>query len=619
MASYSNTIKELAKIFEVESFNTTQEQKANAAIDKVAGNNKKITENLSGANGPLMKLDAYISKLDKSSNSTAQWNTSVLEMGSAITSTLRNIVSLNFTDAFKSISEIAEPFLEVDQALRNQINKELGLTGRLSRDIRTSIIEASEGTLEFGIGTEHITQLYTSFVTQLGRAVPLSKQLLQETSMVARASGVSMDEAGKFLANLENFGLSINQGPKVLEEMSDTARSLGLSTTKFMSYAAENLKLINTLGFEKGVRGFTEIAAKASLIGFNLQSAAGVAEKLFDIDSAVEMAAQLNVLGGDFGKLGNAIDLMFAPTNGIEGFTNDLMKATKEFVTFNAEKNTFDVSPLDLRRAREFAKATGLSLEEVIESGKRLSKMEMIKDRISFIPNLSDEERDLIGSLGQLNKDGEVTIKGRTITELREDGKLTAAINGLKQEDAKGKMSQKDILNEQLNMFSKSNFYLKQIALSLGAFGDNAGLFNVLGNDLNDFVYELLGENSKESDDLIQKLSYALKNKDMSGFNEAFNDDEISNRIEKLNLGESLEKIKTSVQTYITKIDANNNRVQEGFGARLANAESNQNVTVEAKTNLTIVMDGKRYKLTTDQWKAIEELTKGAITSIATE
>jgi DNA-binding ferritin-like protein (Dps family) len=620
-----STIDAIKKIFNEKELTQQQSNDLNAAIDSAVKSSDTTKKNSSEGDSLLTKLNNFIDALDKSTNSTVQWNTSVLKMGDAVVKTLGNIVGKDssFADVLNGLAGIASPFLEVDQALRNQVNKELGLTGRLSRDIRTSIIEASEGTLEFGIGTEHITKLYTSFVTQLGRAVPLSKELLQNTSMVARASGVSMDEAGKFLANLESFGLSINQGPKVLEEMSDTARSLGLSTTKFMSYAAENLKLINTLGFEKGVRGFTEIAAKASLIGFNLQSAAGVAEKLFDIDSAVEMAAQLNVLGGDFGKLGNAIDLMFAPTNGIEGFTNDLMKATKEFVTFNAEKNTFDVSPLDLRRAREFAKATGLSLEEVIESGKRLSKMEMIKDRISILPNLSDEERDLIGSLGQLNKDGQVTIKGQTVTKLMEDGKLTSAINGLKQEGAKSDRSQKDILNEQLNIFSKSNFFLKQIALKLGAFGDDAGLFNVLGNDLNDFVYQLLGENSKESEDLIQKIAMAVKGQDASGFNEVFNtiknSKELSQRVVDLNLTDSLNKLKTSVSTYVDGVIANNNRVQEGYGTRLANAESNQNVTVEAKTNLTIVMDGKRYQLTTDQWKAIEELTKGAITRITTE
>ena len=62
--------------------------------------------------------------------------------------------------------------------------------------------------------------------------------------------------------------------------MASTARSMGLSTNKFMEFATTNLKMINTLGFSKGIRGFTQIAAKASSIGYDLASAQSAAEKL---------------------------------------------------------------------------------------------------------------------------------------------------------------------------------------------------------------------------------------------------------------------------------------------------------------------------------------------------
>ena len=626
MANTDKTYNDIIKALGVDAskLDSGQVRKTKEAIGAAATQSNTTTKSSETIIGGL---NGFITSLDKSTSASTQWNTNILTMADNALALSKNIMSMDFGKVFGSLRDIINPFNELDQSLRNNINKELGLTGKLSRDIRTSIIEAAEGTLEFGIGVGDITDVYVGLVKELGRATPLSKELLQNTAMWSRATGVSMSEAGSFLAKLENFGISINQGPKILEEMSDTARSMGLTTSKFMSYAAENLKLINTLGFEKGVRGFTEIAAKASSIGFNLQSAAGVAEKLFDIDNAVEMAAQLNVLGGDFGKLGNAIDLMFSPTNDMEGFTDSLMSATKEFVTFNSEKNTFDVSPLDLRRAREFAKATGLSLEEVIDTGKRLSKMEMIKDSISFIPNLTDEERDLIGSLGQLNENGEVTIKGKTVTELANLGQLSGAISELKQEDAEGKMSQKEILNEQLNMFSKSNYYLKAIALKLGAFGNDGGLFNIIGNDLNDLVYSVLG-NSEDTDKTMMGIIESLNSGNKEGFEKAFapitgmmNKEQLSKfSIMKQGISEyfsGMEAYKASNQSgYNGAFNVKNNQSSQGAMNMQSLSYGPQQATPQVNTNLTLVMDGQRYQLTRDQWKAVNEITAGYIASI---
>ena len=608
MAEFDSQINKILKALglETSSIDSGQADNVRKVIKDVANsakNNSNVNNNTSsGLSGTINTLNSFVRALDYSSSVSANFNANILDLGANLASVGESLLEMDFTKLFGSLKSLASPFIELDQSLRNQINKDLGLTGNLARGIRSTMIETAEETLRYGINVGDVTDSYTSFVSTLGRAVPLNKELLEDITMSARASGVSMSTAGDFLAKLENYGLSIQSGPKTLTEMSETARSMGLTTNKFMAYAAENLKLINTLGFDKGVKGFTEIAAKASSVGFNLQTAASSAEKLFDIDSAVEMAAQLNVLGGDFGRLGNAIDLMFMPTNDMEGFTDGLMKATQQFVTFNEEKNTFDVSPLDLRRAREFAKATGMSLEEVIETGKRMSKMELIKDRISFIPNLSDEERDLIGSLGQLNDSGDVTIKGKVISEMTQT-EVTQAINSLKQEDAKGKMSQKDILNEQLNMFSKMNNYLKAIAIELGAFDSEGGMFTLLGDDLNDLIYSVTGG---ENEDMFKDLTNVLMRQNSEGFEGAFTDFESQMTASQMTQWESIksgfETIKSGVQGYMGV----NNKF-DGFSAALSEGSAVETqLQVQNSFNPTIVIDGIGYALTRDQQKFVD-------------
>lgn len=613
MADYSGNFKKIAQLLGVDLSNvdSSKANEANKIIEDLNAQSKKTTQ----ATGAITNtsLKSITEQLGRASSATLSWNNSLFDVTDSfgvLIKTMSNSESSAF-DVFAAIQNIIQPLIDLDQALRTKVNKELGVSGRLSEDIRMSIVNTAKETIKYGINVDEIANAYDSFATSLGRAVPLSNELMANITKQARASGMSMSAAGDFLAKLENYGLSIQSGPKTLEEMSDTARSMGLTTNKFMSYAAENLKMINTLGFDKGVRGFTEIAAKASSVGFNLQTAASSAEKLFDIDSAVEMAAQLNVLGGDFGRLGNAIDLMFMPTNDMEGFTDGLMKATQQFVTFNEEKNTFDVSPLDLRRAREFAKATGMSLEEVIETGKRMSKMELIKDRISFIPNLSDEERDLIGSLGQLNDSGEVTIKGETISKLEDEGRLTGAINSLKQQDAQGNRTQEDILSEQLNTMVQSNLYLKGIALSAGAFGEGGGLLTLLGDDLNKLARETLVGKDKDIDfqsiqtQLVSGLADSFrKGSTTEGFESAFSEvfDNADGSVK-----QRLSTLRTQIEEYMGASVVKSKG--DGFAAALSEGSDimERRFNIQTVLNPHIFIDKNGNVLTRDQRKFVDE------------
>lgn len=550
--------------------------------------NKSNNNMSSGGTSALDMVSDYITGLGQVNSSAVAFDKNILQLTDDVLDFGKAMVSMDFGKIMTSLSTVAKPIIALDSALRKQVNVSLGLTGGLARDLRTDMIEVAEETTKYGIEIDDVAAAYSSFITDLGLAVPISRDVAEGLMLQSKAVGLSATQAGSFLATLTNFGVGLEKGPETLKEMASTARSMGLSTNKFMNFATTNLKMINTLGFSKGIRGFTQIAAKASSIGYDLASAQGAAEKLFDIDGAVEMAAQLNVLGGDFGKLGNAIDLMFSPTNDMEGFTNSLMDATKQFVSFNSEKNTFDVSPLDLRRAREFAKVTGMSIEEVIRSGKRLAKMDMIKDKISFLPDLSEDERTLIGNLGSISDSGEVTLKGKVVSEMG-SVELTNTLRSLKQEDKKKAMTEKEILNEQLNMFSKSVYYLKAIALQVTGAGDGGGAFTAVGDDLNDLVYDMVKDDTKREAMLDSFMTMFAKN-DIRGIEAS------------LAANATTPDQKIAVQGIKDKMDLYMKEYQNAMGVSAKNSgisgvgsslKENVNVKLSPTTNVSVTIDGQ--------------------------
>ena len=580
----------------------TQKQKIMAdELSKAASEASKKVGGSVTSQSALGKTSEYIKSLGSMGGATISFDKNILDLTDDVLKFGKAMVSLDFGKILTSFKELAKPIIALDTALRNQVNRSLGLTGGLARDLRADIIEVAEETTKYGIEIGYVADTYSTFINDLGLAVPISREVGEGLMLQARAVGLTASQAGSFLATLTNFGVGLEKGPETLKEMASTARSMGLSTNKFMEFATTNLKMINTLGFSKGIRGFTQIAAKASSIGYDLASAQSAAEKLFDIDGAVEMAAQLNVLGGDFGKLGNAIDLMFSPTNDMEGFTNSLMDATKQFVSFNAEKNTFDVSPLDLRRAREFAKVTGMSIEEVIRSGKRLAKMEMIKDKISFLPDLSEEERTLIGNLGSISDSGEVTLKGKLVSKM-ESAELTNTLRSLKQEDKKKAMTEKEILNEQLNLFTKSNYYLKAIALQVTGAGDGGGAFTAVGDDLNDLVYDMIKDDTKREAMLDSFMTMFAKN-DIRGI-EASLEANAKTDDQKI----AVQGIKDKMQSYMDEyqkvmgVSAKNSGIS-GVGSSL---KENVEVKLSPTTNVSVTIDSQLEKFTNDERKILK-------------
>ena len=566
-----------------------EKDKLDRYVKQVANEAANKSNNKMSSNGSALdRISDYITELGNVNSSAVAFDKNILQLTDDVIDFGKAMVSMDFGKIMTSLSTVAKPIIALDSALRKQVNVSLGLTGGLARDLRTDMIEVAEETTKYGIEIDDVAAAYSSFITDLGLAVPISRDVAEGLMLQSKAVGLSATQAGSFLATLTNFGVGLEKGPETLKEMASTARSMGLSTNKFMNFATTNLKMINTLGFSKGIRGFTQIAAKASSIGYDLASAQTAAEKLFDIDGAVEMAAQLNVLGGDFGKLGNAIDLMFSPTNDMEGFTNSLMDATKQFVSFNSEKNTFDVSPLDLRRAREFAKVTGMSIEEVIRSGKRLAKMDMIKDKISFLPDLSEDERTLIGNLGSISDSGEVTLKGKVVSEMG-SVELTNTLRSLKQEDKKKAMTEKEILNEQLNMFSKSVYYLKAIALQVTGAGDGGGAFTAVGDDLNDLVYDMVKDDTKREAMLDSFMTMFAKNdiRDIEA-SLAANATTPDQKIAAQGIKDKMELYMKEYQNTMG-VSAKNSGIS-GVGSSL---KENVNVKLSPITNVSVTIDGQ--------------------------
>ena len=80
----------------------------------------------------------------------------------------------------------------------------------------------------------------------------------------------------------------------------------------------------------------------------NMQSVFGLAEKVWNPDSALETVANLQMIGGAYQDLNDPIKLMYMATNDVEGLQDAIIGAAKSLVTYNREQGRFQVTGANL-------------------------------------------------------------------------------------------------------------------------------------------------------------------------------------------------------------------------------------------------------------------------------
>ena len=290
-----------------------------------------------------------------------------------------------------------------------QAELSMGILGGQSKFFSGTISKASESTIQLGVGVSDLAKGAAGYSDELGRSVVLSEAGYQAMAEMAKGTTLGMQGAAQMAGDMDRFGLSAEMSRDAIQETVDVAHSMGVNAEKAIKGLGKNLKIANTFHFKGGVKGMAEMAVYAEKMKVDIGSVAGMAGKVFRPEGAVEMAAQLQTMGGSFARLGNPFELMFKARNDFGAFTKDVAGAAAELAQFNSESGEFEIGGLQLDRMRELAKITGINEEQLSEMAKAGAKFNQIK---SMIPSTFEEEdKELISSIATMGKDGEWKVR----------------------------------------------------------------------------------------------------------------------------------------------------------------------------------------------------------------
>jgi hypothetical protein len=210
--------------------------------------------------------------------------------------------------------------------------------------------------------------------------------------------------------NFELIGLGIRDMSSLVEKMAMKSLALGLNSKTITSMVNDNLKMINKYGFKDGVEGLSRMAQKSVEFRMNMASVLTLANKVWEPDKALELVANLQVIGGAFGDLNDPIKLMYMATNDVEGLQKALIGAAQSLVTFNTEQGRFEIAGANLRRLRAMADEMGISYEELSNitiAGAERAQASM--DLLGKGFNVNDEDKEFLTNIARMEK-GEMVI-----------------------------------------------------------------------------------------------------------------------------------------------------------------------------------------------------------------
>ena len=395
--------------------------------------------------------------------------------------------------------------LSQESKLRTDINEKVGMQGELSKGLRDEMVAAYPATLRLGYGIDQLSSMMTTMMGETGRFNLISQGTIEQAAKTARAFVGDLSEMGKVFSQFEKVGLGASDASKAIDKAGISSLSLGLNSKKTTAELRDNLGKLNEYGFANGVQGLNRMVQTANEFRMSMSSVYQVADKVFSPESALELSANLQVLGGAIGDFNDPLKLMYMATNNVEGLQDALIGAAGSLTTYNQEQGRFEITGVNLRKAKAMAQELGISYEELAKGAIAASERSAAASALMTNGLIMDEkEKEFLTNLSQM-KEGKMVIEvpkslmsefnGQTevaLESLTESQKTTLLAN----QKAFEKMSAEDVARGQLSATENIQRDVAFLAATtrgqaVKAFKSAAEAAGITGEDSQQFVKDM--------------------------------------------------------------------------------------------------------------------------------
>ena len=348
----------------------------------------------------------------------------------------------------------------------NDLQKSFGTSRNRLDEFKVLLANTAPEFLKMGIGADKVTDTIKTLGSEFGTTGMFGKEALTELAATAKVTGL---QTQTLVENFRNVGVSMYDVGNTMLEVANYAKSVGVSVQAVSKGVVTNIEKMNLYNFENGTKGLTKMAAQAARLNFEMSETFKLADKVFNPEGAIELAAGLQRLGVASSELLDPLRSMDLAQNDPEQLQNELVNLTKTFTKFNQETGKFEILPGEKRRIREIAAEMNILPEKLAEMSIKASEFDKKMKSIEF-PTANKEEKELIASLSTLSG-GTAVISfrdelGNNVT--KEVNQLTPEdIQSLKEQEKLSSKTIEELAIDQLHVQEELNATASSIARSV--------------------------------------------------------------------------------------------------------------------------------------------------------
>ena len=436
--------------------NATESGDLVAAYVKIATTKSSSSKETSKSTSSSPKATTFAGTFNVTQSNT--FNSDEVTMTEDILGSLMSN-GFNLGKQLKSVGGEIFGQLQLENQLRTSINESIGISGQLSEGLRQEILGSYPAAIRFGYGLAQIGEMVTEIMTKSGRFNLISQETLEKSFSSARAFVGSLTEMGAAMTEFEQIGIGAGNAIDEINKAGKGSLELGLVAKGTIKDIRENIGKINEFGFKNGVQGLAEMSRQSKEFRINMSEAFKLADKVMDPANAIDMVANLQVIGGAFGDLNDPLKLMYDATNNVEALQDSLIKAASGLATYNQEQGRFEILGINQRRVRDMAAAMGVDYRELTKSAiASQERMLANNDLMAKGFSIPEKDKEFITNLSKMDN-GKMVIEIPKTLQQQFEGQSKIALEDLSQKQIETleanreqleKMSPEDIARDQV-------------------------------------------------------------------------------------------------------------------------------------------------------------------------
>ena len=288
-------------------------------------------------------------------------------------------------------------------SLRNDINSQIGISGQLSQDFREEIIKSLPVITSMGYEFGDLSKTIIKTMEQTGRFSLVNRETMEKMAVTSRAFIGDLENSAKLVRDFELLGIGNEEAFDNINKIGQSSLNIGLQARKVVSETQTNLSKINQYGFENGVNGLSRMVQKSIEFRIGMETAFQLADKVFSPEGAIELSANLQAIGGAIGDLNDPLKLMYMATNNVEGLQDAIIGVAGSMATYNTEQGRFEITGINLRRAKDLANELGISYNELANGAiAAAERSSAAVDLLSSGLKLEDKEKEFLTNISRM-------------------------------------------------------------------------------------------------------------------------------------------------------------------------------------------------------------------------